>query len=654
MCGIVGALAFPGSTFKITEPYITTMRDTMIHRGPDGADTWIDERAQIGLGHRRLSILDLSDAATQPMSTTDQRYWITFNGEIYNHQAIRDELISLGHTTWKTDHSDTEVILYAFAEFGIDCLHKLRGMFAFALWDAQEQELWLARDRIGIKPLYYSIHHQRIVFASEIKALLADPAQERAVNEDAFFHYLSFLTTPAPQTLFAGIHKLPASTWLKISGKTGQSEEHRYWDIAEHAKSLGHLSEDEMVEGVLDELRTSVNLRQISDVPVGVFLSGGIDSSVNAALFSEHSDTTLHTFSVGYDKEYGTYQNELHYAKEMATSISAQYHERLLTERDLLDFLPEMIRLQDEPIADPVCFPVYFVSKLARDNGAIVCQVGEGADELFWGYSSWKIKLYLQRCSNIPGLKWLKRLGLKTYQFMNKKYPLQYEILRRAAADLPIFWGGAEAFTEEQKSRLLSPRLRKRFENHTSWEAIKPIWDRFHRSACDKSDLNWMSYLDLNFRLPELLLMRVDKMSMGVSLEGRVPFLDHKFVEYAFGIPEKLKTKQGQLKYVLKKAVHGLIPENLIHRKKQGFGVPIREWLLDNLGARAREELQTFCAETDFLEYSEIERLMDTNQGAKVWYILNFALWWKEYIQPQTLVTTHKKETVTSHDAVIA
>lgn len=642
MCGIVGSLLLPGASFKMTEHYITNMRDTMIHRGPDGGGTWIADDAKIGFGHRRLSIIDLSEAATQPMASADQRYWLTFNGEIYNHQDIRDELVSLGYTTWKTNHSDTEVILYAFAEWGIECVHKFRGMFAFALWDAELRELWLVRDRIGVKPLYYSIHHQRIVFASEIKALLADPEQKRAVNEEAFFHYLSFLTTPAPQTLFAGIHKLSPGTWLNIKADTGDVTENRYWDVLDFTTPLTDVSEDDIAKGVLDELRVAVKLRQVSDVPAGVFLSGGIDSSTNTALFSENTQAAVNTFSIGYQGKYDSYENELHYAKEMADSVSANYHERLLTIDDLLDFLPQMVRLQDEPIADPVCVPVYYVSKLARDNGVIVCQVGEGADELFLGYPSWKIKLNLQRYNNIPGLKWLKQVGLKALELANKKDTLYYELLRRGVAGVPVFWGGAEAFTEEQKRRVLSPRLRQQFANRTSWEVIKPIWDRFQSKAWDKSILHWMSYLDLNYRLPELLLMRVDKMSMGVSLEARVPFLDYKFVEYALSIPTKIKTKNGQLKYILKKAVRGLIPDRLIDRKKQGFGVPVYEWFFDRLGDRTRQELKDFCSATDFLDYAEVERLMDQGKGPQVWYLLNFALWWKEYIKPANVVSQHE------------
>lgn len=631
MCGIAGALVLKNSSFTITEQYITKMRDTMIHRGPDGAGVWISSDKHIGLGHRRLSIIDLSEAAGQPMCNEDGSIWIVFNGEIYNHAEIRPELERLGHR-FKTDHSDTEVIIHAYEQWGIDCAHKFRGMFAIALWDAKDRELWLIRDRIGIKPLYYSIHHGRIVFASEIKALLQDPDQKREVHEEAFYHYLSFLTTPAPQTLFDGIKKLPCGTWLKIK-EDGQIEEHRYWDVWDYTKPLINVSEDDISEMLLSELRTSVKLRKVSDVPVGVFLSGGIDSSTNAALFSEGENRPIKTFTIGYKGNYKTYQNEMNYARRMANEVGAEYHERLLTIDDLIEFLPHMVHLQDEPIADPVCVPVYYVSKLARDNGVIVCQVGEGADELFWGYPEWKTKLQLQRYDDLPVPRLLKKMGLTCLRLLGKNQSFPYEWLRRGAEALPVFWGGAEAFTEVQKQRLISSRLKNKFSNFDSWEAVKPIRRRFEEKAWEKSHLNWMTYIDLNMRLPELLLMRVDKMSMGVSLEGRVPFLDHKFVELAMGIPESVKTKNGTLKYILKKSVRGLIPDELVDRKKQGFGVPVYEWFFDKLGEKTRTELIDFCDKTDFLNRAEVMRLIDQGNGPQVWYLLNFALWWKEYIK---------------------
>ncbi len=629
MCGIVGALSFNNGSFKVTEPYLTAMRDTMLHRGPDGFGTWISDDGKVGFGHRRLAIIDLSDAASQPMCNADQSLWLTFNGEIYNHAEIRDELIKDGFNQWKTDHSDTEVILHAYERWGIEALHKFRGMFAFGLWDERNKELWLVRDRIGIKPLYYSIHHGRITFASEIKALLKDPQQPRAVSEEALYHYLSFLTTPGPQTLFDGIHKLAAGTWLRVK-VDGTVQEYKYWDVWDYTHPLTDVSEDEISQRLLEELRTAVQLQKVSDVPVGVFLSGGIDSSTNAALFSEGESRPIRTFSIGYQGKYKSYQNEIHFARRMAEEVGAEYHDRLLTLDDLIDFLPQMIHLQDEPIADPVCVPVYYVSKLARDNGVTVCQVGEGADELFWGYPNWKLMLELQYKNAWPVPSSLKKFGLAGLRLLGRENTLYYEWLRRGANDLPIFWGGAEAFTEAQKRKVLSPRLKKRFQNFSSWEALQPIHDRFRSKAWEQKPLQWMSYVDLNLRLPELLLMRVDKMSMGVSLESRVPFLDHKFVELAMSIPEEVKTRNGDLKYILKKSVRGLIPDELIDRKKQGFGVPIHEWFLDRLGERTQKELKSFCDETDFIHYPEIQRLIERRQSPLVWYLLNLALWWKK------------------------
>ena len=632
MCGIAGALVFKNGTFNVTEPYITAMRDTMAHRGPDDAGVWIDRQGRIGLGHRRLSIIDLSDSASQPMCNEDGTLWVAFNGEIYNHREIREELEHIGGHSWKTDHSDTEVILHAFEQWGIDCLHRFRGMFAIALWDTEKHELWLVRDRIGIKPLYYSIHNGRITFASEIKALLEDPGQKREVCEEAFYHFLSFITTPAPQTLFEGIKKLPGGTWLRVS-ENGSVREHRYWDVWDHTEPMDKLSDGDIAERILEELRTAVKYRKVSDVPLGVFLSGGLDSSTNAALFSEGEDNKVKTFTIGYQGEYQSYSNETQYARKMAERIGAEYHEKLLTIDDLLDFLPRMIWLQDEPIADPVCIPVYYVSKLARDNGVIVCQVGEGADELYWGYPFWKTALRMANLNDRLPFHWLKKLGVHHLRNVPKvRNVFREEWIERASAGQPIFWGAVDIFNRREKAALLSPRLREKFKHFSSWEAIKHDRQRFEDKAWEKSNLNWMSYADLTLRLPELLLMRVDKMSMGVSLETRVPFLDHKFVELSMSIPEKTKTRNGILKYILKQSVRGLIPDELIDRKKQGFGVPVYEWFFDRLGDRARDELDSFCSETDFLNRDEVFRRIDLGQGSQVWFLLNFALWWKEFI----------------------
>jgi asparagine synthase (glutamine-hydrolysing) len=648
MCGIVGVLSFTNGAFRVTEPYLVRMRDVMSHRGPDGAGIFVSDNRRIGLGFRRLAIIDLSERAMQPMSNEDGTLWVVFNGEIYNHAEIRAELKRLGGHRWKTDHSDTEVILHAFEQWGIDCLQKFRGMFAIALWDTKQRQLWLIRDRIGVKPLYYSIHHGRITFASEIKALLEDYEQQRGVNEEALYYYLSFNATPAPLTLFSGIQKLAPGTWLRVN-EDGHVQESRYWDVWDHTQPLTNASEAEIAERILSELRTSVKLRKISDVPVGVFLSGGIDSSTNAALFSEGEGKPVKTFSIGYDQEYESYPSELPYARKIAQKVGADHHELLLQESDLLDSLPLIIRHQDEPLADPVCVPVYYVSKLARDAGVIVCQVGEGSDELFWGYRYWRDSLRLQRLTNLFAIpKPLRSLGLAGLNLLEggagTSYRRQFscEVLRRALTNRPVFWGGAEVFSDTQKRQFLSPRLLKKFKELSSWEALRPIRQRFEEKAWEPSPLNWMTYLDLNLRLPELLLMRVDKMSMAVSLEARVPFLDHKFVELAMSIPEAVKTRNGVLKYILKRAVRGIIPDELIDRKKQGFGVPLYEWYHTKFGDYLTKEMKDFCENTDMFHFESL--LPFLKQGG--WALLNVALWWKQYISSAATVRQPLSERV--------
>ena len=636
MCGIAGTLNVDRHAAPVAMPTLCAMRDAMAHRGPDGSGAWISPDGRVGLAHRRLSIIDLSAPAGQPMGNEDGALQIVFNGEIYNHAEIRRELEARGGHAWKTDHSDTEVILHAFEEWGIDCLHRFRGMFAFALWDGRRRELWLVRDRIGIKPLYWSQHHGRLNFASEIKALLQDPEQPREVHPEALYHFLSFLTPPAPQTLFAGIKKLPAGTWLRVTAH-GDIEQRKYWDVWDHTTPLTTQSEAEIAEQVLDTLRTAVKYRKVSDVPVGVFLSGGIDSSTNAALFSEGEQSQVKTFSVAYREEFGSYPSELPFARQMAARVGADHHEYLISQDDLVSFLPRMVHLQDEPIADPVCVPVYYVSKLAREHGVTVCQVGEGADELFIGYPSWQAALDRQFWADMPAAGVAAKAAVGALRAAGYGETYQFEAIRRASLGQPLFWGGAEAFTETEKQNLLGPAIRQQLAGLSSWDVIKPIRERFDQAAWERSHVNWMSYVDLNVRLPELLLMRVDKMSMGVSLEGRVPFLDHEFVSLALSIPSRLKLKDGELKHMLKRAVRGVIPDELIDRKKQGFGVPVNEMLPGRLLQAARREVARFANETGLLDAVAADRVMTTADGSKVWYLMNLAMWWRHFIAREPL-----------------
>jgi asparagine synthase (glutamine-hydrolysing) len=628
MCGIVGIVS-KNNKLPVDRDLLQRMRDTMIHRGPDGAGIWISENHMVGLAHRRLSIIDLSPSAVQPMSNEDNQIWITFNGEIYNHQEIRNELLKTGNHQWKTHHSDTEVIIHAYEEWGIDFIQKLRGQFAIALWDNIKQELYLFRDRAGIKPLYYTYSDGRLMFASEIKAIIEDHSVKRKVNEESFFHYLTFLTTPAPDTLFENIHKIPSGSYVKYSMDEG-IKVITYYDILDHINPLVSMSEADITSVLIEKLRDAVKTHKMSDVPVGVFLSGGIDSSTNAALFSEGQNEAVKTFTIGYDKNYDSYQNETHYAKMMAGTIGAEYFEKLLAIDDLIDFLPKMVHLQDEPLADPVCVPVYYVSKLAKDNNVTVCQVGEGADELFCGYPGWANAI--KNNDNLNGYPtFLKKIAYTALSRSKFKHSSKTELLRRNISDQPIFWSGAELASDSIKKQLLSDRLKKTFKGHTSWDAISPYYKNFIDKAPDTSFMNWMSYIDLKFRLPELLLMRVDKMSMGVSIETRVPFLDHLFVEFAMSIPPEFKFKDGSLKHILKESVRGVIPDELIDRKKQGFGVPVNDWLFQKLGDKISAETNSFLKKTDLFDSKELTKII-SNKDSRSWSVLNFIMWYNEYI----------------------
>jgi len=561
------------------------------------------------------------------MSDNEGKIWIVYNGEVYNFPELRKGLEK--KYTFRS-RTDTEVLIYLYKEYGKDMVHKLRGMFAFAIWDENKKELWLVRDRIGIKPLYYTFVDGKFIFASEIKAILKDPSVKREVNEEGFYHYLSFLTTPPPQTLFQGIYKIPAGHMLTL--KNGNSKLEQYWDVFDNVEPLYSKNEEFYTERLLELLRESVKLRMISDVPIGVFLSGGIDSSTNTALFSEFAND-VKTFSIGF-KGQDKY-NEFQYARKVADIFKTKHHEVIIDVEDLINFLEQLVYYQDEPIADPVCVPVYFVSKLAKDNGVTVCQVGEGADELFCGYPFWGIMLKLNQLSRywrfVPSP--MRMLGLEVLKTVGKGKSRYYELLRRAHNKESIFWGGADAFNEAQKKSFLSPRLREKFKNKSSYEVVEKLYRRFLAESPIQDYLNFMTYLDISFRLPELLLMRVDKMSMAVSLEARVPFLDHKLVEFAMSIPQSVKVRNGELKHIMKKTVEPILPYEIIYRKKQGFGVPVKEWFFHKLGDFTTGELLSFTEKTDFFDKSAINKMSEKGKGDSLWFLLNFALWHKRWIE---------------------
>jgi asparagine synthase (glutamine-hydrolysing) len=612
---------------------LVRMRDTMDHRGPDDAGIYISPDGKLGLGHRRLSILDLSSLGHQPMATPDGRYWIAFNGEIYNFRELRAELESNGHRFRST--SDTEVLLALYAEYGPKMLHRLRGMFALAIWDAREGRLWLARDRIGIKPLYYTCQGGRFLFASEIKAILAFPGIPRSVHLPGLHHYLSFLTTPAPLTLFEGIWKLPAGHTLTVE-RDGTVTVEEWWDIFDGVLPAARQDEAALAQRILQLLRQSIRYRMVSDVPFGVFLSGGIDSSTNVALMAELMDRPVETFSIGFTGE--ERYNEFVHARRIAQQFRTNHHEVQIGVEDLIGFLPQLIHHQDEPIADPVCVPVYFVAKLAKQHGVTVCQVGEGSDELFCGYPLWGWFLRVARWNRafVPLPRPLRRIAPTLLRAARRDQGLPFECLRRAAEGEVLFWSGAEAFFEPQKAQLLTPWVRQRLGGLSSYEVVAFHRQRFLERAPVTDDLTWMGYADLKLRLPELLLMRVDKMTMATAVEARVPFLDHEFVQFAMGIPQAVKVPGGALKHILKRAVAGVIPEEIIHRRKQGFGVPVVEWFLRELGPVMRKALRQFVTDQPYFDAAYVDRLLTSQNATLSWFLVNFALWHRQWIEGRT------------------
>jgi asparagine synthase (glutamine-hydrolysing) len=633
MCGICGIIQLNGQ--PVAPDLLQILTDRIQHRGPDAAGTYISVDGCVGLGSRRLAIIDLSPAGKMPMADSVGRYRIAYNGEVYNFAEERNRLLQQGYTF--NSHTDTEVILALYAEHGSDCVQYLRGMFAFAIWDSVRQELFLARDRVGVKPLYFCQQSGRFLFASEIKCLLADPSVPRAVAEDALYHYLTFLTTPAPQTLFAGIQKLPAGHWARLS-RDGRLHIQPYWNPASQAQDLSQVAVPDLVSQLRQLLRESVVLRSIADVPVGILLSGGLDSATNAALFAATSTQAVRTFTIGYSGEVGAAYNEFLFARQVATQFKAQHHEIQIDARDFVQFLPKLVYHQDEPIADPVCVPVYYVCKLARDNQTIVVQVGEGADELFGGYSHWlaDLRLHDTHWRTFAGLpRALRQLAYTLGAPLLSDVRAEY--LRRGAAGEELFWGGAIAFGERWKHQLLQPAYLKRLGGLSSHTVVQGYHQQFLANAPLPDYLNWQTYLDLQLRLPELLLMRVDKMSMATSIEAREPFLDQKLIAFALSLTQaqklgSLNPRQLQPKWLLKQAVRGLLPDDIIDRPKQGFRVPIHAWLGELLGELAASKLRDFCRRTDYFRWDQVERLL-TTRNELAWYLLNFVLWHELWIE---------------------
>ena len=569
MCGIAGILQ--RNTQEVDEKILKKMSDLLAHRGPDASGVMVSKNRKVGLSFRRLSIIDIGAEGNQPMRTRCSENWIVFNGEIYNFKELKKNLEAI-HVFGS--NSDTEVLLHLYEERGEDMLSALDGMFAFAIWDEGRKSFFCARDHMGIKPFYYFLNDQLFVFGSEIKALFAHPDVPRRMNDQSILSYLTFACVPAPQTLFLGISKLEAGECLVVSDKS--IRRWRYWTPLENTKTLQEAS-PMCVKMLLEQ---AIQKQAVSDVPYGSFLSGGVDSSAISILMSHLRSEPVDVFSVGI-KWLDRY-NEFSYSRMVASEIGAVPHETMIGEDEFALFLEKLSWHADDPNGDPVCFPLFFLAESAKKAGIKMVQVGEGADELFAGYQSylnavrvWDV--FWKHARFAPSL--FKRLmyafsltGIS--QFLHK----HQEVLYRLSHDKELFWGGAVAFTEIMRNSLVTQNLVNRASGFDPYSIIEG-----HNLYVSKQDsfadvLKRLTYLDYRVRLSELLLMRIDKMTMAHGLEARVPFLDRELVEYAFSLAftEKIPSMQG--KYLLKIALKDVVPQQILDRKTR-FWSPDFEWL---------------------------------------------------------------------------
>jgi asparagine synthase (glutamine-hydrolysing) len=637
MCGILGVFGRDGDSLDAGR--IERMRDTMVHRGPDDSGLWLrDPVRDVALAHRRLAIVDLSEAGRQPMASEDGRVQVTFNGEIYNHEALREDLQARGHVF--RSRCDAEVLVHLYEEHGTRMLERLVGMFAFAIWDEARERMFLARDRLGIKPLYWTDTGKTFACASEIKALL-ELMPRREIDETALGHYLTFVAVPAPRTLFKNVYKLAPASSLLVT-RTGPAEVERYWDPIANRVDFDGTQVDWEAELRL-RLERSIERRMMSDVPVGVFLSGGVDSSTNVALMSRLVDHPINTFSIGFRD--APEHNEYDWARQVAKQFDTNHHEVEISSEDLWSFLPELVHHQDEPIADPVCVPLYFVAKLAKASGVTVVHVGEGADELLAGYPTYVQAHQMQtgpwrRFRALP--QPLRRIASQAGAAVLTGRP-GYEIhrealLRGGQPDGRLWWGGAIAFYERGLQRVTTQALRAAWNGQPSREIVAGF-DRDAVRAGATSELDRMIYQDLRLRLPELLLMRVDKLTMANSVEARVPFLDHELVELAMAIPESEKIRDGVGKHVLKRAIGDLLPAELIWRPKQGFGTPVSSWFRGPLGDQLERRLrESRINELGILDHEAIGRILRLHRSGRaersfqLWNILNLSVWFDHWV----------------------
>ena len=621
MCGICGAYQKGAG---VDEGAIRRMLGSIVHRGPDEEGTHFD--GEIGLGARRLSIIDLP-GGSQPVTSEDGTVTVVFNGEIYNYRELQAELRARGHTLRSA--GDTEVLAHLYEEHGDDVVHRLQGMFAFAVWDTRRRRLLLARDRLGVKPLYYATTPDRVVFASEIKALFHYPGVEARPDLTALGNFLALKYVPAPQTMFQGISALPPGHLLSV-GPDGM-DVRRYWDVS-FRRDEPPAREEEYAERLRDLLRDAVRAQLVSDVPFGAFLSGGVDSSTVVALMSEFLDQPVKTFAVGYGGEYAA-ASELPFARIVAERYETDHHEVLIEPSDFIELAEKVVWHLDQPIADNACLANYMVAALASKHVKMVLS-GEGGDELFAGYARYAGEKFAPAYQRVPAparslaLKLSERVPLLRRPKLALYALSQSDPLVRMANWFPLF-------NSDMRAELASGELEVLLGSAAPEQVFAT-----HVAQSDATDtLSRMLYVDTKLWLPDDLLARGDKMSMAVSLEARVPLLDHRLVEFAAQVPPNLKVRRLARKYLLKRVARDWLPQQILDRPKKGFPVPMslwfrrdaRDFLLDNLSDSTIRGRGLF-------DPAYVRRLLESHDsgqadhGTLLWALLNIELWHQLYI----------------------
>ena len=634
MCGICGKVYFDTAN-RVDPALVETMARVLEHRGPDDAGLYVKEN--IGLGHRRLSIIDLSPAGRQPMTNEDSTVWVVYNGEIYNHEPLRAELESRGHRF--ASHTDTEVIVHLYEEEGPECVRRLRGMFAFAVWDAPRRQLMLARDRAGKKPLVYANTNGALVFASEIKALLQDPSVADTLNYEAIHHYLTYQYVPGPITVFNAIQKLPPAHYLLL--RNGTISCTKYWELS-YTPKLRLPRLDDYKERFLALFQDTVNIRLKSDVPLGVFLSGGIDSSATVAVMSSLLNRPAKTFSIGFeDADF----NELEYARTVSGLYQTD-HTEFIVKPDALSILPALVRQYDEPFADPSAIPTYYVSQLTRRHVTVALN-GDGGDESFAGYERYLAGRLSAYYARVPAL--LRNSIIRPIVCNLPYRDYRWSVVRRlkrfitgaagTAAQRHVQW--LCYFNADMKKDLYTSAFAKAVSAIDSAALTEAL---FRHSDADGL-LDKALYADVKMYLPYDLLVKVDIASMAHSLEARSPFLDHTLMEFAASLPERLKLHGMQLKFLLKKAFAPLLPESILYRKKMGFGVPLNRWFREELKPAARDILLAKrSVERGYFNKKVIARMLDehaamtADHSYRLWALLWLELWHRIFVDKSSVL----------------